>query len=292
MTFKSGFVTIIGRPNVGKSTLLNKLLKEKISIVTPKPQTTRHQIKGIYTDAEKQIIFTDTPGFLKPRYELQHRMLDYIKISLKDSDCLLFMTDITTFPTDYDLSIIEILKKVKIPCIALLNKVDRIEQTQTRNILESWSYPFFDKVIPLSAIHLQKVDDFLSMIATYLPYNPPYYAEDEISDLPMRFFVQELIREQIFLQFQQEVPYSSTVVVEQFIEKDNKIEIAANIWLERRSQKIILIGKNGEKIKQLRNQSEKAIHAILGKRIKLELWVKIKQNWRKKKNSLKEFGYR
>jgi GTP-binding protein Era len=291
MQFRSGFVSIIGKPNVGKSTLMNKLLKEKVSIVTPKPQTTRHQIKGIYNDSEKQIVFLDTPGFLKPRYELQEKMLEYIKISLKDSDCLLFIADVTTFPSEYDRELLTFIQPLKLPKIAIVNKIDLVEQEIAVSLIEQLKKYGFDDVIPISALLMENGNEVINRITRFLPFNPPYFNVDEISDMPMRFFVQETIREQIFLMYQQEIPYSSTVMVELYNELDNKIEIAANIWLERASQKPILLGEKGEKIKNLRQVSEREIYRFIGKRIKLDLWVKIKPNWRKKKNSLKEFGY-
>jgi GTPase len=291
MQYRSGFVSVIGKPNVGKSTLVNKLLQEKISIVTPKPQTTRHSIKGIFTDDEKQIIFLDTPGFLKPRYELQQKMLEYIKLSLKDSDCILFVADLSSFPTDYDKELLAFIKPLPVPKIAILNKMDLVEQEQTIALMETFQSYGFDEILPLSALFLVQPEEILHKIAHFLPFNPPFYSEDEISDLPMRFFVQEIIREQIFLQYREEIPYSSAVMVEVYHELPNKIEIAANIWVERKSQKIIVIGDKGDKIKQLRLASEKEIYSVLGKRIKLDLWVKIKPHWRNKKNSLKEFGY-
>jgi len=289
--FKSGFVTIAGKPNVGKSTLMNCLMGEKLSIITPKPQTTRHQIKGILSSDDCQIIFLDTPGFLEPRYELQKKMLEYIMLSLKDADLIIFITDADNFPTDYDQKIIQLLNKIKAPKIAILNKVDLTDPDSCKDHIAVLENKDFDQVLPLSLTNEPDVAHILKMIKNYLPYNPPYYDPNELSDLPMRFFAQEVIREQIFLKYRDEIPYSSTVVVENYKDFPNKIVISANIWLEKRSQKIILIGKKGEKIKALRQAAEKEIYKITAKRIKLELWIKIKQHWRKKKNALKEFGY-
>ncbi|MDP8211502.1 MAG: GTPase Era [Candidatus Stygibacter australis] len=289
--FKSGFVTIIGKPNVGKSTLMNRLLGEKLSIVSPKPQTTRHQIKGILNGEDLQIIFLDTPGFLEPRYELHNRMMDYIKIALKDADLILFITDANHFPTDYDQQMLKLIGNIKIPKLALLNKIDLVEPETIEPLLVELRKEDFDKVIPISLLVEKDIAPFLDTITTYLPYNPPYYGPEELSDLPLRFFAQEIIREQIFLNFRDEIPYSSTVMVENYQDFPNKVEIDANIWLERKSQKIILIGKGGEKIKSLRMNAEREIYKITGKRAKLTLWIKIKPNWRKKKNALKEFGY-
>lgn len=289
--FRAGFVSIVGKPNVGKSTLMNKLLGEKLSIISPKPQTTRQQVKGILTDESRQIVFLDTPGFLKARYELHRKMQEYLQKSLKDSDLIIFITDTHKFPTDYDNQLCEMLNKIKIPKIAILNKIDLVEEDVTKEKIKQLSQLDFEKVIPLSALNQDKFDDLLTLITGYLPFNPPFYSLDDVSDLPMRFFVQEIIREQIFLKYRDEIPYASTVVVERYKDFPNKVDISANIWLERKSQKPILLGKNGEKIKAVRIASEKEIHKILSKRTKVELWIKIKPNWRKKKNALKEFGY-
>ncbi len=290
--FRCGFVSIVGKPNVGKSTLINKFLGEKLSIITPKPQTTRQQVKGILSNEERQIIFLDTPGFLKPRYELQEKMLEHIRNSLKDSDLIIFITDADKYPTGYDKELCKILNKIKVPKLAVLNKTDLVEESNIKLKIDLLNQLDFEQVIPLSVLFSNDFSDLLKLITKFLPLNPPFYDPEQLSDMPTRFFVQEIILEQIFLNFNEEIPYSSTVVVEQFKEKPNKVEIAANIWLERKSQKPILIGKNGQKIKAIRIASEKEIYKIIGKRIKLDLWIKIKPNWRNKKNALKEFGYR
>jgi GTPase len=290
--FRSGFVSIIGKPNVGKSTLINKLVGEKLSAITPKPQTTRQQIKGIITDAEKQIVFLDTPGYVKPRYELHQKMLSYIKDALESSDLIIFITDAKTFPTDYDKEICRELGKTKINQIALLNKIDLVdEKTVSEKMLLLENYKFA-KIIPVSILKNDNLKELLDIFTSFLPYSPPHYDPDQLSDLPVRFFIQEIIMEQIFLNYQDEIPYSAAVMVESFKEQENKIDIQANIWLERQSQKPILLGKNGSKIKEIRLKSESEIYKILKKRIKLDLWVKIKPHWRNKKNALKEFGYR
>jgi len=289
--FKSGFVSIVGKPNVGKSTFLNKVLGEKISIISPKPQTTRQQVKGILTDDEKQIVFLDTPGFVVARYELHEKMLEYIKNSLTDSDVIVFITDAKKFPTDYDNQMCDWLQKFSTPKIAILNKIDLVTHEVVTDKLHKLSQYNFDTIIPISVLESENLDEIIAPITKYLPYSPPYYHPDEISDLPMRFFAQEIIREQIFLNFREEIPYASTVVVEIYKDLPNKAMIAANIWLESKSQKPILIGKNGMMIKKIRIAAEKEIHKIIKKRVKLDLWIKIKPNWRKKKNALKEFGY-
>lgn len=290
--FKSGFATIIGKPNVGKSTLLNILLGEKISIVSPKPQTTRQAVKGVYTDENRQIVFLDTPGFLQPKYLLQEKMLKYLFDALEGIDIIIFITDAKTYPTEYDEKLLEIIKNSNIPKIALLNKVDLVEKPNVEKAMELLSKYNFDTIMPASFINFFNAPEFIKTLDMHLPFGQPFYNPEDISDQGMRFFVQEIIREKIFLSYSQEIPYSTTVVVENYKEYDSKVEIAANIWLERSSQKPIVIGKNGEKIKKIRIASEKEIHKIVGKRIKLNLWVKIKQNWRKKKNALKEFGFK
>ncbi len=290
--YRAGFVSIIGKPNVGKSTLMNKLLGEKLSITSPKPQTTRQQIKGIISDDNRQIILMDTPGFVEARYELHNKMLEYINNSLNDSDIIIFITDAKKFPTDYDKQICENLKRIKVPKIAILNKVDLADEITVDKKLELLQEYDFEKIIPMSILKASDLNPFLDELTKLLPFNPPFYSTDEISDLPMRFFAQEIIREQIFLNFDDEIPYASTVVVEQYHDFPNKLVIAANIWLEKKSQKPIVIGKEGRKIKALRVAAEKEIHKIVEKRVKIDLWIKIKPNWRKKQNALKEFGYR
>jgi len=289
--FKSGFVSIVGRPNVGKSTLMNAVMGEKLSIISPKPQTTRQSVKGIFTDTTKQIVFLDTPGFLQPRYELQVKMMEYITTSMKDSDVLIFMTDIRSFPTDYDDLVLAMLAKIRKPKIALLNKTDLATPGMIEEKTELLKKHDFEEIMAISALEMKDRSYILDSVGKFLPYGAPFYAPDEVSDMPMRFFVKEIVREQIFLNYKDEIPYSSTVTVEQYKDYPNKVEISANIWLERKSQKPILIGKGGAGIKNIRINSEKEIHKLLEKRVKLELWVKIKDKWRKKKNAIKEFGY-
>lgn len=290
--FKAGFVSIIGKPNVGKSTLMNKIIGEKLSIISPKPQTTRQQVKGIYTDDQRQIVFLDTPGFVEARYELHKKMLDYFMNSINDSDLVIFITDAHQFPTNYDEKILKLLAKIKTPMIAILNKIDLTLPKIVKEKKNNLKNHAFKKVIPISLLNKENFSNLVEWISEFLPLNPPFYDPKEISDLPMRFFVQEIVREQIFLNYQKEIPYASTVVVEEYKDFENKVKIYANIWIESKSQKPILIGKKGKKIKKIRIASEKEIHKIVQKRVSLDLWIKIKPNWRKKKNALKEFGYR
>lgn len=289
--YRCGFAVIIGKPNVGKSTLMNRLVGEKLSIVSPRPQTTRHTVKAFFSDKESQVIFLDTPGFLEPRYELHQQMINKIINSLNDADVIIYMTD-NNYPTDYDNQVTAlILKRIKIPKIAVLNKKDLFNSEHLNSSLADLASFGFEEVVSISATEDSDLSELLLLLKRYLPYSPPLYDPENLSDLPMRFFAQEIIREQIFKQFRDEIPYSSTVTVETYREYPNKLEIQANVWLERKSQKIIFIGDKGSKIKSVRLAAEKEIYRLAGKRVKLELWVKLKANWRKKRNALKEFGY-
>jgi GTP-binding protein Era len=288
--FKAGFVAIIGKPNVGKSTLMNRLLGEKLSIVSPKPQTTRLNVKGIFNTDKAQIIFLDTPGFLEPRYELQEKMLNYLTDSLKSSDLIMFIADLNDFPTDYDKKVIDILKSFKKLAIGILNKNDLMVQdiAEKRDYLQQ----FVEKVFVISAINDTDFQELTKTLIHYLPYNPPVYNQAHLADMPLRFFAQEIIREKIFLTYGEEIPYCSTVVVEKWSEEDNRDVIQANIWIERDSQKSIIIGKNGAKIGKVRKNAEIDIEQLTGKKAVLNLWVKVKHDWRKKPGALHEFGYK
>lgn len=303
--FKSGFVSIIGKPNVGKSTLLNKFIGEKLSIISPKPQTTRSNIKGIYNTTDAQIIFIDTPGFLEPRYELQEKMLSYIIESIKNSDLLIYVCDASDFPSEYDDKVLNIIKKSKQQCICIINKTDLINSSQItilKDKLLSSELDIFnnDNLFFCSALsekvyadnQQQNINVILQKIITYLPYNPPLYDQENLSDLPMRFFAQEIIREKIFLYYDKEIPYSTTVVVEKWSEEENRDVIQATIWIERDSQKPIIIGKQGKMIGKVRQESEMDISTLTGKKAVLNLWVKVKYDWRKKNGALHEFGYK
>lgn len=289
--FRCGYVAITGRPNAGKSTLMNHLLGQKLSIISPKPQTTRQTIKGILNTDAYQIIFLDTPGFLEPRYELQELMRKSIRDAYTDADLILFITDAASWETDYDRAVSEKIQAMKIPVLPLFNKIDLVEQETLRDKLARYQQQYNTEPIPISALNGTGCDGLIERISLAMPLSPPFYHPDDLTDLPMRFFAQEIIREKIFHHYQDEIPYSSTVTVESFQETDKKAEIHANIWLERESQKPILIGKGGVSIKKIRLESEKELHQWLEKRVRLHLWVKIKRGWRKKKNALKEFGY-
>lgn len=286
--FKCGFVAIVGKPNVGKSTLMNAILGEKLSIISPKPQTTRQNIKGIYSDDHRQIIFLDTPGFLQPRYELHEKMRSIIKDTLGSVDLVLFVTDATHFPTDYDKEFIEIIKHVRSPRVALLNKIDLVEDNEASLKLLAES---FDKVLPISAKTGVNMDQVLDIVTKYLPLSPPHYNPEDLSDQPMRFFAQEIIREKIMLNFKDEIPYATAVIVTHFKELEEQVDIEATIWIERDSQKPILIGRNGVMIGRIRQAAEADLTKMMGRKVLLHLFVKINKNWRKNKHALKELGF-
>ncbi len=305
INFKSGYVSIIGKPNVGKSTLMNKLIGERLSIISPKPQTTRMSIKGIYNNPQTQIIFLDTPGFLEPRYELQDKMLSYITDSLKNSDLLLFVCDASDFPTDYDDKVLALVKKANKQCLCIVNKTDIINKSEIINIQQkilanelnifSAEDIFFcdsltGKVFTSNDFYDLKL--VLNRIIHFLPYSPPLFDREDLSDMPLRFFAQEIIREKIFLNFDKEIPYSTTVVVEKWSEEEFRDVIQATIWVERDSQKPIILGKQGKMIGKIRKESEIDIQNLTGKQAVLNLWIKVKHDWRKKNGALREFGYR
>ncbi|MBN2828811.1 MAG: GTPase Era [Candidatus Cloacimonetes bacterium] len=289
-TFKCGYVAIIGKPNVGKSTLMNSLIGEKLSITTPKPQTTRQSIKGIYSDENRQIIFVDTPGFVEPRYELHTRMRNIISDSLKDADVVMFITDIKDFPTDYDIEVIEKIQNIRVPKIAILNKIDLAVEGELES-KKAQLQDKFDTVIGISALKGSQNEKLMSVITKLLPFSPPFYDPENLSDLPMRFFVQELIREKIFLQYAKEIPYSSAVLIDEYKEEPDVTDITATIWIERDSQKRILIGTGGVGLKRIREAVERELTRSLETRVLLHLWVKVKKDWRKNDLYLKELGF-
>lgn len=291
INFKSGFVTIVGKPNVGKSTLMNRLIGEKLSIISSKPQTTRQSVKGFLNTENMQVIFLDTPGFVEPRYELHQKMNQYLMESLKDTDLIFFMTDADKFPTDYDKKVIALLKNIRVPQLALLNKIDLVDNNIIEEKIEILKEEHFDKILQISATNETGLDELMEDISQNLPINPPYFNQDDLTDLPMKFFAQEIIREQIFLNYKDEIPYSSAVVIEKYKDYPNKSEIRATIWLERKSQKPIVLGRGGQMIKMIRKNAEKEIHKLTQRRVKLDLWIKIKHKWRKKMGALQEFGY-
>lgn len=287
---KAGFVSIIGKPNVGKSTLMNQMVGERLSIITSKAQTTRHRIMGIISGDDFQVIYSDTPGIIKPEYELHSSMMSFVNSSLEDADVVLFVTDIyEKFDEQIEIS----LKKINAPIIFILNKIDQAKGTQVEDKLSYWK-SVVDAAIYTSASALNgiNIDGVFNHILELLPEHPAYFPKDELTDKPEKFFVEEIIREKIFLNYKKEVPYSSEVVVTEFREDENIIRIRAEIYVERKSQKGIIIGKGGEALKKVGISARADLEKFFGKQIHLETFVKVADDWRKKSRSLKNFGYR
>lgn len=291
--FKSGFVSIIGRPNVGKSTLLNAILKEKIAIVTPKAQTTRNRIQGIYTTDNEQIIFIDTPGIHKAHNELGNIMNDFALKSITGIDLILYLIDVNVPLGTGDRFIIDALRESKVPTILVANKVDKEQDTNkiVENIETYKEYGNFIGGITISATEGFNIDKLLEMVVSNLEYGPMYYPEDQLIDQPERFVVFELIREKVLLNTSEEIPHSVAVTIDRFKESDKIIDIHATIVVERLSQKKIIIGAKGAMIKKIGTEARKDIKNFLGLPVYLELFVKVEDNWRNKKYQLKEFGY-
>lgn len=288
--YKSGFVAIIGKPNAGKSTLLNALLGEKLAIVSPKVQTTRHRIMGILTEETYQIIFSDTPGILEAKYKMQERMLEEIKNVRKDTDVILFLMDATD-DLDENLTLLEEFKSNK-PLLFVLNKMENSSQEDILNLVHEIQEKINPKaIIPISALEKHNLHTLLSTIVTHLPDNPPYYDEEHISDRPVRFFVEELIREKIFELIDKEIPYHSTVYIREYKEKKTLTKIVADIVVTRESQKGILIGKNGKMIQQIAELSRADIEKFIERKVFLELHIKVRKDWRNNDIFLREYGY-
>lgn len=290
MSHKAGFVSIIGKPNVGKSTLMNCMLGEKISIVTPKAQTTRHRIKGILNAEDFQIVFSDTPGIIEPHYLLHDKMMDFVQASLADADAVLFISDLEE--TYMDEEIMNRLLAIKIPVIVAINKSDLSTQEEINKLVHGWKKKLKPHaVIPISATGDFNVDKVKDTILEVLPEAPPFFPKEDLSDLTERFFVAEMIREKIFLNYDQEIPYSTEVGIETFTEENGLIKIRAIIFVERDSQKGIIIGNKGEAVKRVGTQARKDMENFLGKKVFLELFVKVEKEWRKNELKLKRFGY-
>ena len=288
--YKSGFVSIIGKPNAGKSTLLNALLGQKLSIMTPKAQTTRQRIRGIDNGDDYQIVYSDTPGVIRPKYKLHERMMGAVGNALEDADVLILLIAADeTFPEE---DIVELAKKVKVPKILAMNKTDIVKPEEVqRRIADLTGKIDFEEILDISAlkdIHLDKLKD---LILKYLPFSPPYYDPEELSDKPERFFVAEMIREQIFILMQDEIPYSCQPVVVQFKDEGKIIRISVDIHVERQSQKGMLIGKGGSMLKQIGTNGRKEIETFLDKKVFLELYVKVTEDWKESNFHLKNFGY-
>lgn len=291
MAHKSGFVNIIGNPNVGKSTIMNALVGEKISIITQKMQTTRHRIKGIVSGDDFQIVYSDTPGILKPNYKLQETMMKFVDSALIDADVILFVTDVIEKP-DKNPEYIEKVRKSNMPVIVLINKIDLSNQNDVLKLYDYWSGIFPGAtVFPISAQERFNIEPIFDRIIELLPEAPPYFGKDEFTDRNERFFLQEIIREKILLNYQKEIPYSVEVVVEEFKETDKIINVRCVIYVERESQKGIIIGHKGQMIKQVGTEARKDAEEFFGKKIFMELFVKVSNDWREKDRQLKNFGY-
>ncbi|MCC8114058.1 MAG: GTPase Era [Bacteroidales bacterium] len=290
--FKSGFVNIVGNPNVGKSTLMNDLVGERISIITSKAQTTRHRIMGIVNGPNYQIVFSDTPGVLKPKYKLQETMLNFSEGALTDADILIYVTDVVEDPTKNAEFLARVAKET-VPVLLVINKIDLVKsQADLEAIVERWKGILPNaEIFPTSATEKFNVDNLMKRIIELLPEGQPYFGTDALTDKPARFFVTEIIREKILLNYEKEIPYSVEVIVEKFEEKENSIHIMAVIYVERDSQKGILIGKGGQMLKKVGTEARKDIEAFFGKSVYLELFVKVEPNWRNRENKLRTFGY-
>jgi len=294
---KAGFVAIIGKPNAGKSTLLNSILGIKLSIVTPKPQTTRKNVLGIHSTGYEQIIFLDTPGILKPKYEMQKSMMSYVNNSINDADAILVILDLEKYKSldqYFDQILLDYLKKTELPKILVLNKIDTLKDV--KNVLPIISniskLKIFDDIVPVSALKSENISNLLKSLIKYLPESDFFYDPEMLSTQNERFFVSELIREEVFKSYSQELPYSTEINITDFKEREKgKWYISADIIIERKSQKMIIIGKKGDKLKSIGQKARAAIEQHLEKEIYLELFVKVRENWRDNKNLLNSYGY-
>lgn len=290
MAHKAGFVSIVGKPNAGKSTLMNALVGEKMAIITPKAQTTRHRILGIYNEDDLQIVFSDTPGVIKPRYGLQESMMSAVDGSLEDADLILFVTDINERQDETD--VLDKLKHTKSPIAVIVNKVDTSRQEYIVKKINYWQELLKPQVIiPVSALEKFNVEAVMNFVVDNLPEHPPYYDKEELSDKSVRFFVSEIIREKIFMFYSEEIPYSTEVIITSYKEEAKIIHIQAEIIVERESQKNILIGKGGASLKRVGTKARTDIEAFVGKQVFLQTFVKVVEDWRNNPNYLKGFGY-
>ena len=288
---KAGFVNIVGNPNVGKSTLMNQLIGERISIATFKAQTTRHRIMGIVNTDDAQIVFSDTPGVLKPNYKLQESMLAFSESALQDADVLLYVTDVVENP-EKKMEFLDKVRKMTIPVLLLINKIDQSDQKTLGDIVEKWHTLLPSaEILPISAQNKFGTDILMKRIVELLPPSPPYFDKDQLTDKPARFFVSEIIREKILLYYDKEIPYSVEVRVDMFKEEKDKINIHAVIYVERDSQKGIIIGHRGVALKKMSTEARKALEKFFGKHIYLETYVKVDKDWRSSQRELDNFGY-
>ena len=291
---KAGFVNIVGNPNVGKSTLMNELVGERLSIITAKAQTTRHRIMGIVNTDDYQIVFSDTPGVLSPKYKLQESMLEFSQEALVDADILLYVTDVVEDPTKNRAFLDRVAANRNFPVLLVINKIDLLKgNDDLERIIDRWKEILPQaEVFPTSALSKFNVSSIMKRIVELLPDSPPFFGKDALTDKPARFFVTEIIREKILLDYDKEVPYATEVLVEKFHETENSIHIMAVIFVERDSQKGIIIGRGGAKLKQVGIEARKDIEQFFGKKVMLELFVKVEKDWRNRDNKLRAFGYK
>ena len=291
---KAGFVSIVGKPNAGKSTLMNSLVGERLSIITRKAQTTRHRIMGIISGPDFQIVYSDTPGIIEPHYELQENMMRFVQSSLTDADLILWVVELGE-KMDSELTLIKNISKAQIPVVLLINKMDLSKGTQLDDKLKYWKHQVEDtsvkEIIPVSALNQTNIDLVMAAIMSNLPNHPAYFPKDSLTDKPERFFASEIIREKIFENYKKEVPYSCEVVITEFQEEENIIRMRAEIYVERKSQKGILIGKQGSALKKIGTEARLEMEQFFQKKVFLEQYVKVEPDWRKKQNKLKRFGY-
>ncbi len=290
MAFRSGFVSIVGKPNVGKSTLMNALVGERLSIITSKAQTTRHRIFGILNGQDFQIVYSDTPGILNPEYELHSSMMSFVNASLEDADVILYMADIYEKFDEHD--IVERIHKSNIPVIFILNKIDQAKGSQAQDKLSYFKeFVQAEEYLLISALEGQNLDVLMDNLLKRIPEHPAYFPEGDLTDRPERFFASEIIREKIFLNYKKEVPYSTEVVVSEFLEDASIIRLRAEIYVERNSQKAIIIGKGGAALKKVGIDARQDLEKFFQKKVHLETFVKVEKDWRKKGKSLRKFGY-
>ncbi len=291
---RAGFVSIVGKPNVGKSTLMNVLVGERMSIITSKAQTTRHRIIGIlngkHEDIPFQLVYSDTPGVIKPSYKLHDSMMTFVKGSLEDADVVLFVVEIGEKAAEHE--VLPLLKRTEAPVVLVLNKIDLSNEEEVKQKMQEWENGIHPAaIIPISALEKANIGTLFDAVVTRLPFHPPYFDEDELTDKPERFFASEIIREKIFLNYRQEIPYSSEVVITEFKDKDDIIVIRAEILVERKSQKGIIIGEKGEMLKKVGTQARQDLEDFFGKKVFLEQHVKVEPDWRSKENKLRQLGY-
>lgn len=293
--YKSGFVTVIGRPNVGKSTLLNQVIGEKISIISDKPQTTRNKIQLVYTEENSQIVFLDTPGIQMPKNKLGEYMLKISRSTLEEVDVVTFMVDDSLEIGAMDSMIIEDIRKISTPIVLLINKTDKLNEEEILKLIDKYSkMDLFKEIIPISAMNNDNIDKYIEVLKSMVPEGPQYFPDDMITDQPERFIISEIIREKALLNLEEEVPHGIYVEIDSIKERGNKniIDVLANIYCEKDSHKGIVIGKNGAKLKEIGQTARMDIESLLGSKVNLQLWVKVEKNWRERDNKVKYFGYK